>query len=293
MTTITAALVMQLRERTGAGMMECKKFLVAANGDIETAIADMRKAGQAKADKKADRIAAEGVVCIAKSEDGLTGVILEVNCETDFVGNDENFKSFAAKVVNTALATGEMDIARLSQYPLSGGTETIEEARQQLIAKIGENVQLRRLEKMHADAVVGTYLHGSRIGVMVGLKKGDEQLARDLAMHIAANKPLVIQKEEVSETVIAKEREIYLAQASTSGKPQDIIEKMVEGRINKFVDEVCLLGQPFVKDPNMKIEKLLKDKQAEITAFIRYEVGEGIEKKQDDFVAEVMAQVRD
>lgn len=293
MTTITAALVMQLRERTGAGMMECKKFLVAAEGDIEKAIDDMRKAGQAKADKKADRIAAEGGIFISKSTDCSTAVILEVNCETDFVAHDENFKSFGNKTVDVALTTGEIDVIRLSQQALSDGTETIEIARQQLVAKIGENIQLRRLEKVQAEAVVGTYLHGARIGVVVGLKKGDEQLARDLAMHIAANKPLVIRKEDVPASAIQKEREIALAQASTSGKPQDIIDKMVDGRINKFVDEVCLLGQSFVKDPTIKIEKLLKDKQAEISSFVRYEVGEGIEKKQDDFVAEVMAQVRD
>lgn len=292
MSTISASLVMELRERTGAGMMECKKFLVAANGNIEEAIAEMRKAGQAKADKIAGRIAGEGCIAIAKSNELHKAVMIEGNCETDFVAKDKNFISFIEAVAQTVLESGQDDIDLLANQTLSGSNDTVEQNRQQLVAKIGENIQLRRIQRLETDGVIGTYMHGSRIGVMVALKKGDEQLAKDIAMHIAASKPLVIYKNEVPETAIQKEREIYLAQASESGKPQDIIEKMVQGRINKYLDEVSLVGQPFIKNPDIKIEKLLQDHQAEIAAFTRFEVGEGIQKREDNFVAEVMAQVR-
>lgn len=292
MTTISAGLVMQLRERTGAGMMECKKFLIATNGDIEAAITEMRKAGQAKADKKADRVAAEGIVVIARTADERSAVMIEINSETDFVARDENFVNFANKVAEAALTNSIKEIADLSNHPLTAGS-TVEQARQELVAKIGENVKLRRLEKMHCESgVVGYYLHGSRIGVMVALRNGDEALAKDIAMHIAASKPMVVNRDQVSSAAIENERDIFTAQAKESGKPQEIIDKMIEGRINKFIDEVSLLGQPYVKDPNIKVGQLLKEKNAEVISFVRYEVGEGIEKKEDNFVEEVMAQVR-
>ncbi|MGL5741714.1 MAG: translation elongation factor Ts [Legionella sp.] len=290
--SISASLVMQLRERTGAGMMECKKFLIATNGDIDAAITEMRKAGQAKADKKADRVAAEGIIVIARSSDGRTAVMLEINSETDFVARDENFTSFASKVAETALNSSVTTVTELSALTLSAGV-TVEQARQELVAKIGENIKLRRLERMSCDmGVIGYYLHGSRIGVMAALKNGDEELAKDIAMHIAASKPIVVSKDQVSADAIENEREIFTAQAKESGKPQDIIDRMIEGRINKFIDEVSLLGQPFVKNHDVKVGQLLKEKNTEVLSFVRYEVGEGIEKKEDNFVEEVMAQVR-
>lgn len=292
MATISAGLVMQLRERTGAGMMECKKFLIATDGDIEQAILEMRKAGQAKADKKSDRVAAEGIIIIARSADERTAVMLEINTETDFSARDESFAEFANKAAEVALASGVSDIKVLAEQEFEAGS-TVEQARQQLVAKIGENIQLRRMQRMHADSgVVGSYLHGSRIGVMVALKNGDDSLAKGIAMHIAASKPLVVSSEQVSAEAIQTEREVFTAQAKESGKPQEIIDRMIEGRINKFIDEVSLLGQVYVKDPNVKVGQLLKDNKAEVVSFIRFEVGEGIEKKEDNFVEEVMAQVR-
>ncbi len=292
MTTISAGLVMQLRERTGAGMMECKKFLIATNGDIEEAITEMRKAGQAKADKKADRVAAEGIVVIARSADEKSAVMIEINSETDFAARDESFIEFANKVAQTALNTNDGEVTALSNQTMQSG-RTVEQARQELVAKIGENIKLRRIERMQVeDGVVGYYLHSSRIGVVVALKNGTEALAKDIAMHVAATKPIVVNREQVSSEAIENERDIFTAQAKESGKPQEIIDKMIEGRINKFIDEVSLLGQPYVKDPNIKVSQLLKDKNAEVINFVRYEVGEGIEKKEDNFVEEVMAQVR-
>lgn len=292
--TISAALVMKLRGRTGAGMMECKKFLIATNGDIELAITEMRKAGQAKADKKADRIAAEGVIVVARAADGRRAVMLEINSETDFVARDKNFTDFANAAVETALSTGVNDVDALSNKPIIGGSSTVEEARQQLVAKIGENVKLRRLHIVACDdGVVGHYLHGTGIGVVVALKNGDESLAKDIAMHIAASRPLVVTREQVSAESIENERDIFTAQARESGKPQDIIAKMIEGRISKYIDEVSLVGQPFVKDPNIKVGQLLKTKNADVVSFTCFEVGEGIEKKEDNFVEEVMAQVRE
>ncbi len=290
--TISASDVMELRRRTGAGMMECKKFLIAAEGDMELAITEMRKAGQAKADKKADRIAAEGVIAIAISNDKQHAVMLEVNSETDFSARDENFLMFSNDAVQAALKNHAADVEALNAVTLADGQTTIEIARQQLIAKIGENIQVRRLVHVEGTAV-GSYLHGTKIGVLVALKNGDETLAKNIAMHIAATKPLVISREQVSEELIQNERDIFAAQARESGKPQEIIDKMIEGRISKFVDEVSLLGQVYVKDQNKKINQLLKEHQAEVLSFIRYEVGEGIEKKEDNFVAEVMAQVRE
>ena len=290
--SISATMVMKLRELTGAGMMECKKFLIATNGDIDEAITEMRKAGQAKADKKADRVAAEGIVVIARTVDERSAVMVEINSETDFAARDEFFITFANKVAETALNTATTDVTELSNQVMHLG-RTVEQARQELVAKIGENIKLRRFERVHCEGgVVGYYLHGSRIGVMVSLKNGTEALAKDIAMHIAASKPLVVNRDQVSADAIENERDIFTAQAKESGKPQDIIDKMIEGRINKFIDEVSLLGQPYVKDPNIKVGQLLKEKNAEVVSFIRYEVGEGIEKKEDNFVEEVMAQVR-
>ncbi len=291
--SISAAMVMELRKRTGSGMMECKKFLLASNGDIEQAITEMRKAGQAKADKKADRVAAEGVIQIARSADGRRAVILEINSETDFVARDENFQVFAQSVAETALRTGAISVDSLSKELLLDREITVEQARQELIAKIGENIKLRRLEQIHSDNPIGTYLHGSRIGVLVALKQNDEPLAKDLAMHIAAARPLVVHREDVSEEDIEKERDIFSAQARESGKPQEIIDKMVDGRISKLIDEVSLTGQSYVKDPEIKVGQLLKQKNADVLSFTRFEVGEGIEKKEDNFVEEVMAQVRE
>ena len=291
--TISAAMVMQLRERTGAGMMECKKFLIATHGDMELAITEMRKAGQAKADKKADRVAAEGVIVIARSDDGRKAMMIEINSETDFVARDENFTRFADSVAQTALISGITDISALQNTVIVGAQTTVEQARQELVAKIGENIKIRRVEMISCDGVIGSYLHGARIGVLVALKNGTEALAKDIAMHVAASRPTVISRDQVAADAIANEREIFTAQARESGKPQEIIDKMIEGRISKFVDEVSLLGQPYVKDPNTKVGQLLKEKSAEVISFARFEVGEGIEKKEDNFVEEVMAQVRD
>lgn len=291
--TISAAMVMKLRERTGAGMMECKKFLIATEGDIEQAITEMRKAGQAKADKKADRVAAEGVIVIARSSDEKHAVMLEINSETDFVARDENFTSFANHVVEAALNTNSKDVDDLANATISDSNNTVEHARQQLVAKIGENIKLRRLEQMNSEGVIGYYLHGTKIGVLVSLKNGDEALAKDIAMHIAASRPIVVNRDQVPADAVENEREIFTAQARESGKPQEIIDKMIEGRISKFVDEVSLLGQPYVKDPSKKVSQLLKEKNADVISFTRFEVGEGIEKIEDNFVAEVMAQVRE
>lgn len=289
--SISAALVMELRQRSGAGMMDCKKVLIATGGDIEQAILELRKSGQAN--KKADRIAAEGIVVIAQSADKRTATIVEINSETDFAARAEGFVTFANKVAETALKTAATDIDALSNEVLADGN-TIEQTRKELVSVIGENIRLRRVAQVHADnGAIGCYLHGGRIGVVVALKNGDEAVAKDIAMHIAAARPVVISRDQVPADAIANEREVFTAQARESGKPQDIIDKMIEGRINKFVDEVSLTGQPFVKDPNIKVDQYLKDKQAEVISFIRFEVGEGIEKKEDNFVEEVMAQVRE
>lgn len=292
-TTVSAAMVMKLRERTGAGMMECKKFLIAANGDMEAAILDMRKAGQAKADKKADRVAAEGIMVIALSPDAHHAVMLEVNSETDFVSRDAGFINFANQVAQLALTTGITDVAVLANTPMGDSGATVEQKRQELVSKVGENIKLRRIMSMQSDGVIGSYLHGVRIGVLVSMHPGDEALAKDIAMHIAASRPLVVSADQVPAEAIAMERDIFNAQARESGKPQEIIDKMIDGRITKFMDEVSLLGQSFVKDSSLKVGQLLKNKQANVQSFVRFEVGEGIEKKEDNFVEEVMAQVRE
>jgi elongation factor Ts len=290
---ITAEQVRELRERTGAGLMECKKALEAASGDITAAIEAMRKSGQAKADKKAGRIAAEGAVICFTSTDSKTAAILEVNCETDFVARDESFQEFAKAAATTALVTKTQDVNTLMSLPLAMEcVQTVEQARQALIAKIGENIQIRRIAIVTTNGVIATYIHGGRIGVVVKLTQGDEQLGKDLAMHIAANNPLVVNRDEVPADLVAKEKEIFSVQAQASGKPAAIIEKMIEGRINKFLDEVSLLGQPFVKDPNMTVAQLLAKSNAKIEGFVRYAVGEGIEKQEENFREAVMAQVR-
>lgn len=291
--TIAAEKVKELRERTGAGMMECKKALVASQGDIDKAIEAMRKSGQAKADKKAGRIAAEGIIVLLRSADNKHAVIIEINCETDFVARDESFKKFAEAVAATALASKIRDVESLSSATLKDTQMTVEQARQQLVAKIGENVQIRRLQYIDTQGgAIGAYVHGGRIGVLIDVQGGDEELRKDLAMHIAASNPRVIAPSEVPEDLVAKEKEIFMAQASESGKPADIVEKMIGGRIKKFLDEVSLLGQPFVKDPAISVSDLLKKSQATTLSFIRFEVGEGIEKKTENFAEEVMAQVR-
>lgn len=286
---ITASLVKELRERTGAGMMECKKALTETDGDIEAAIENMRKSGQAKAAKKAGRTAADGVIVIA--QDGANAAMVEVNCETDFVAKDENFQSFANAVGERVLNSEVGDVDALMALPLHQGEDTtIEEARQALVSKIGENMNVRRFIRHAAAGDVSTYSHGVRIGVMIDVSGGDEALGRDLAMHIAASNPVCVSEDQVPADMLAKEREITEAQAKESGKPDNIIEKMIEGRMRKYLGEVTLLGQPFVKDPDTKVTKLLKDAGATVNAFTRFEVGEGIEKKVEDFRDEVMAQ---
>ncbi|MCG6897818.1 MAG: translation elongation factor Ts [Thiocapsa sp.] len=291
---ISAALVKELRERTGAGMMECKKALVDAGGDIEAAIEAMRKAGQAKAAKKSGRTAAEGVVMIEIAGDGKRGVMVEINCETDFVAKDANFLGFAQRVAETALAGDASDAAGLAAAALVDDPQTIvDQAREALIAKIGENVQVRRLVRF--DQVEGglySYRHGVRIGVVVDMSGGDDVLGRDVAMHIAASSPLCVGADEVPAETLAKEREIFRAQALDSGKPEAIVDKIIEGRVRKFMEEVTLLGQAFVKDPDVSVEKLLQRAGAKVNHFARFEVGEGIERKSENFAEEVMAQVR-
>lgn len=289
---ISASMVKELRERTGAGMMECKKALTASNGDMEAAIEAMRKSGAAKADKKAGRVAAEGKIAIGLSSDNSQVAIVEVNSETDFVAKDADFSVFAENVVQAILTSGITDVAKLAEVSV-GGT-TIEKMRQELVAKIGENIQVRRAQHLTTDTgKLGLYQHGMRIGVVAEVNGGaDDALAKDLCMHIAASKPICINESEVPAETLAKEKDIFTAQALESGKPPEIAEKIVVGRMKKYLAEVTLLGQPFVKDPDVKVSQLLQQANAEVVRFVRYEVGEGIEKKQEDFAAEVMAQVQ-
>jgi elongation factor Ts len=288
---ITAAMVKELRERTGSGMMECKKALTEADGDIDTAIENMRKSGLAKADKKAGRVAAEGRIAIKISDDGKTAVIAEVNCETDFVSGGDDFLTFVNEVAAIALENRPESTEALVELAIDGG-QTIEEKRKEMVSKIGENIQVRRFEIMQLDAgQFGSYLHGTRIGVLLGMENGNDDLIKDVAMHIAASRPTCVTEEQVPAELLEKEREILIAQAQDSGKPQDIIEKMVDGRIRKYLAEITLVGQPFVKDPDKTVGALLKDEGAKVTGFVRFEVGEGIEKKQENFADEVMAQV--
>ncbi len=289
--SITAETVKQLRERTGAGMMECKRALVETNGDIEAAAELMRKQGLAKADKKAARVAAEGVIVLEKSADGRSAAMVEVNCETDFVAREADFQSFSAAVAQVALAADPASGEALAALKLASG-ETVDERRRALVAKIGENISVRRHATLSSSGQLGAYRHGTRIGALVAIEGGDAALAHDLAMHVAATNPAYLSVADVPADVVAKEREIETEKALAEGKPADIVAKMVEGRIRKTLNEKVLLGQPFVKDPDQTIEKLLKAAKAEVKSFQRFEVGAGIEKKQDDFVGEVMAQVK-
>ncbi len=290
--TITASMVKELRERTGSGMMECKKALVETGGDIEAAIELMRKSGLAKAGKRAGKVAAEGSIEIAEAADGRRVAMVEVNSETDFVSKGDDFRSFAAAVARTALEQAPADLDALLAAPLAGGEGSVDSVRQALVAKIGENINVRRFVVLDAgDGALASYLHGTRIGVVVA-HSGDEALGKDVAMHVAASRPVCVAETDVPAELVAKEREIYTAQAAESGKPANIVEKMVEGRVRKFLGEVTLLGQPFVKNPDQTVGNLLKGAGASVSRFVRFEVGEGIEKKQENFAAEVMAQVQ-
>lgn len=290
---ITATQVKELRERTGSGMMECKKALVESGGDIDTAIEWMRKQGLAKADKKATRVAAEGLIATAISDDACKAAIVEVNSETDFVSKNQDFRRFAAAVAQQVLASNPATLDELLALPLAEGSASTEEMRQVLIAKIGENINVRRFALVEAEkGQVGYYVHGDRIGVLVAVEGGDKALAKDLAMHIAASKPQAVAPENIPKEVLAKEREILVSQAKDSGKPPEIIEKMVEGRLHKFLGEITLMGQPFVKDTDILVGKLLSKAAAKVHRFARFEVGEGIEKRSDNFAEEVRAQVR-
>jgi len=292
---ITAAQVKELRERSGSGMMECKKALVESGGDMEAAIEALRKAGMAKADKKASRVAAEGLIVVEVSDDAGTAAIVEVNCETDFVAKKEDFQEFATAIAKRVLADDPADIDSLLAMPLHDADSTsIEDARKALIAKIGENISVRRFVRIVSSGRIASYSHGVRIGVLVDLADGDVALGKDLAMHIAAHdpRPVCISEDQVPEDLIAKERDIFTAQARESGKPENIIEKMIEGRIRKYLGEVTLLGQSFVKDPDQTVGKLLSNAGATVIRFERMELGEGVEKKVENFADEVMAQVK-
>jgi elongation factor Ts len=288
---ITAEAVKQLRERTGAGMMECKRALIEANGDLDAAAELMRKQGLAKADKKATRIAAEGVIVIERAADGRTAAMVEVNCETDFVARQEDFRAFAQDVARRALTARPKTLDDLLSSPTDGG-ETVDGRRRALIAKIGENIGVRRFAVLTAPSHLGAYVHGTRIGALVSVEGGQPSLAHDLAMHVAASNPRYISQSSVPSEIVEKEREILAEQARGEGKPPEIVAKMVEGRLRKSLNELTLMGQPFVKDPDVSIEKLLKGASAKAVSYERFEVGAGIEKRQDDFVAEVMAQVK-
>jgi elongation factor Ts len=284
--SVTADTVKQLRERTGAGMMECKKALVETKGDLDAAAELMRRQGLAKADKKAARVAAEGVVVIARAGDARTAAMVEVNCETDFVARGPDFRAFADGVAQATLAARPGDLAALGEAKLASG-ESIEQRRRELIAKIGENISVRRFTVLSTPDQLGAYVHGTRIGALVAVKGGEPSLAYDLAMHVAASSPKYLSAQQVPADVVAKEREILTEQARGEGKPPEIVAKMVEGRLRKSLGEITLYGQPFVKDPDVTIEKLVKGAKAEVVAFERFEVGAGIEKKADDFGAEV------
>jgi elongation factor Ts len=283
-------MVKELRERTGAGMMECKKALVETNGDMDAAAESLRKSGQAKADKKAGRVAADGRVVIKAN--GSNAVVVEVNSETDFVAKDENFVAFAEAVADTALESGTTDVEAFANESLSDG-RSIETARTDLIAKIGEKISVRRIASVQSDGPLGHYTHGAKIGAVVALQGGDEALARDIAMHVAAINPTCIDESGVPTEMLEREKRIFAEQAAESGKPPEIVEKMVTGRIQKFLKEVTLVGQPFVKDDKISVGKLLDSAGASVTSFVRFEVGEGIEKKQENFAEEVMKQVEE
>lgn len=304
--------IKMLRERSGAGMLDCKKALDATHGDIEAALDMMRKAGQASAAKKEGRIAAEGLVLIKIAPDQRYAAMIEVNCETDFVSRGDDFKSFVSAVLDQAFTARVSDrdallslpyppsassghpatIAGHALPPQEGEGISVEEARRELVAKIGENIQVRRLAIIETKGTLGSYLHGGRIGVLINLTKGSPELAKDLAMHIAASKPQVVKGQDLGEDVLAREKAIYVAQAEATGKPADIVEKMVAGKISKFMSEVSLLGQGFIKDPDTLVAEVLKKADAQVDSFVRFELGEGIEKKVVNFAEEVMAQVK-
>lgn len=286
---VTAAMVKELRERTGAGMMECKKALVEAGGDMDAAVEAMRISGLAKADKKASRVAAEGKIALATSTDGKKAVMVEVNSETDFVAKDASFNAFADAVAQNALNEAPADVEALMNTSING--ESIESARQALIVKIGENIQVRRFVRASTEGTLGAYVHGGKIGVLVDMTGGDAELAHDIALHVAAMNPEFVSEDDVPADIIAREKDILVAQAQDSGKPAEIIEKMVSGRLRKHLAGITLLGQPFVKDGDVTVAKLLKQKGATVNGFDRLAVGEGIEKKEENFAEEVMQQV--
>ncbi|MBS0350652.1 MAG: elongation factor Ts [Proteobacteria bacterium] len=288
---ISAALVKELRERTRAGMMECKKALEATQGDIEAAVGILRASGQAKASKRASKVVSEGTIVVRLDDRQQNACMIEVNCETDFVGRSEQFLDFARNVAACALQSKVVSVDELLQLTMPGNGQSIDQARQELIAKVGENVQIRRMKLMHSDGLIGSYIHGSRIGVLVAINRQEAELARDIAMHVAATNPLAIDEAQVPQDVISREREIYLAQSKESGKPENIIEKMVSGRVAKFMKEVCLVDQPFIKDTEKTVGALLKAHQAQVIDFARFEVGEGIEKQTQDFAEEVRSQL--
>ena len=288
MATITAAMVKDLRETTGVGMMDCKQALAENDGDMQAAIDWLRKKGLSKAAKKAGRVAAEGLIGAVTS--GNKGVVVEVNSETDFVAREQDFRNFAADLARLTLAGRLVDVQALLAAELAAG-ESVDERRRALVAKIGENISVRRTVVLETSGVLGAYVHGTRIGALVALEGGSAALAHDLAMHVAASNPRYISAAQVPPEVVAKEREILAEQASKEGKSPEIIAKMIEGRLRKSLNEIVLLGQPFVKDPEQTVEKLLKSAGATVLRIERFEVGAGIEKKQSDFVAEVMAQV--
>lgn len=292
MTTVTAGMVKKLRERTGAGMMECKKALEACQGNIEAAIDALKASGQAKAAKRAGKTAAEGLIVIRIDDQQQNGCMVEINCETDFVARSEHFVDFTQKVAQRALEAKTGKLEDLLASPLTAGGPSIEKACQELVAKIGENVQVRRVAYLHSDGMIGSYLHGGRIGALVAITKKEPEMGRDLAMHIAASNPQAIDSDRVPADIIQRERDIFIAQSKDSGKPDNIIEKMVSGRIAKFLKEICLVDQPFIKDTEQTIQSLLKARGAQVTAFARFEVGEGIEKEVQDFAEEVKSQLK-
>ena len=287
---ITASMVKELRERTGVGMMDCKKALTEADGDLDLAAENLRKKGAAAADKKAGRIAAEGLIGLSTDDAGQAAAIVEINSETDFVAKADDFIAYTAAVAEAALAEKPADLEALLNVPMNGST--VEEQRKELIGKLGENMGVRRFELVGGNGnPVYNYTHGAKIVVVVEMEGGDETLGRDIAMHIAASKPVCVVPEDIPAEMLAKEKEIFTAQAKGSGKPDNIIEKIITGRIAKYVNEICLTGQPFVKDPDTKVGKLLEQNNAKVLSFVRYEVGDGLEKKQEDFAAEVAAQL--
>ncbi len=289
--SVTAAMVKELRQRTGSGMMECRKALRETEGDMDLAIENMRKAGLAKADKKSSRIAAEGRIAVAQSNDTKSAVIIDVNCETDFVAKGDTFKDFANAIAQAILAADVATIDEAYQLKLADG-KTIDETRRGLISTLGENIALRRFTKVATEGGTGYYLHGEKIGVLVDLANANAELAKDVAMHIAASKPQCVAEADVSAETIEKEKAIFVAQAEESGKPAEIIEKMIGGRIRKFLAEITLEGQAFIKDDKVTVGKLVSGNDNKVLGFVHLEVGEGIEKVEEDFAAEVMAQVR-